>query len=156
VCREFAGAEHVINWELASDAECRQLFSKFKQIELTMEPPFVVETVARGSAASSGNGDLAEEGEGAEAEEKGREKNPRSPRPSARSRWKWWRKTNPRDLFEYVKKEGSRGYECQRYKAPGRNDPRRSCGRRRWIRAPDPASVRLEDFSRVRNDFFPR
>ena len=41
------GAEHVINWELASSAECRQLTSKFKQIEPYMEPPFVVETVAR-------------------------------------------------------------------------------------------------------------
>ena len=40
------GAEHVINWELASAAECRQLISKYKQIEPSMQPPFVVETVA--------------------------------------------------------------------------------------------------------------
>jgi hypothetical protein len=39
------GSEHVINWELASSAECRQLISKFKQIEPYLEPPFVVEAV---------------------------------------------------------------------------------------------------------------
>ncbi len=38
------GAEHLINWELASAAEFRQLLSKFKQIGPYMEPPFVVET----------------------------------------------------------------------------------------------------------------
>src|SRR5271167_425521 len=46
------GAEHLINWELASTAEYRQLLSKFKQIEPYMEPPFVVETVARGASAN--------------------------------------------------------------------------------------------------------
>ena len=33
------GAEHLINWELASTAEYRQLLSKFKQIEPYMERP---------------------------------------------------------------------------------------------------------------------
>src|ERR1700675_2668079 len=40
------GAEHLINWELASTAEYRQLLSKFKQIEPYMQPPFVIEAVA--------------------------------------------------------------------------------------------------------------
>ncbi len=44
------GAERLINWELASMPECRQMISKFKQIEAYMEPPFVVETVAKGAA----------------------------------------------------------------------------------------------------------
>src|SRR6202521_2815483 len=56
------GAEHVINWELASTAECRQLISKYKQIEPYMEPPFVVEVVAK-AASASGNGDEAANGE---------------------------------------------------------------------------------------------
>src|SRR5713226_6045487 len=54
------GSEHVINWEVASSAECRQLISKFKQIEPYLEPPFVVEVVAKAGAASS-NGDEAED-----------------------------------------------------------------------------------------------
>ena len=52
------GSEHVINWELASSAECRQLISKFKQIDPYLEPPFVVEAVVKAGAAS-GNGDEA-------------------------------------------------------------------------------------------------
>src|ERR1700686_4869439 len=47
------GAEHLINWELASTAEYRQLLSKFKQIEEYMEPPFVVETISKGAKASA-------------------------------------------------------------------------------------------------------
>jgi len=53
------GAEHLINWELASTAEYRQLLSKFKQIEQYMEPPFVIETVAKiskGEAVSRARG----------------------------------------------------------------------------------------------------
>jgi DNA gyrase subunit B len=46
------GAEHLINWELAASAEYRQLLSKYKQIEEYMEPPFVVETIAKGVSAS--------------------------------------------------------------------------------------------------------
>ena len=52
------GSEHVINWELASSAECRQLISKFKQIEPYLEPPFVVEAVVKAGAVG-GNGDEA-------------------------------------------------------------------------------------------------
>src|SRR5213596_1464008 len=46
------GAEHLINWELASTPEYRQLLSKFKQIEPYLEPPFIVETVAKPTSAS--------------------------------------------------------------------------------------------------------
>ena len=34
------GAEHVINWELASTPEYRQMMSKYKQIEPYMQPPY--------------------------------------------------------------------------------------------------------------------
>src|SRR5450432_1305447 len=46
------GAEHTINWELASSAECRQMISKYKRIEPYMEPPWVVETLVKATAAS--------------------------------------------------------------------------------------------------------
>src|SRR4029077_8726038 len=64
------GAEHVINWVLASSAECRQLISKYKQIEPYMEPPFVVETWAKAAPASNGDVVDAEAGD----EEKGDKK----------------------------------------------------------------------------------
>src|SRR5690349_18830806 len=51
------GAEHVINWELASSAEYRQLMAKFKQIEMYMEPPFVVETIARAAVKAEAEGE---------------------------------------------------------------------------------------------------
>ena len=50
------GAEHVINWVLSSSAECRQMIAKYKQIEPYMEPPFIVESVAK-VAPAGGNGD---------------------------------------------------------------------------------------------------
>src|SRR5712671_5973936 len=75
------GAEHVINWELASTPEYRQLLSKFKQIEANMEPPFVVETVAK-PAPTNGN---AEELSDAEREdiEKAQKKTPAAPKRKA-------------------------------------------------------------------------
>src|SRR5947208_69463 len=45
------GAEHRIDWELASTAEYRQMTSKFKQIEPYMEPPFVIEVAPKNAPA---------------------------------------------------------------------------------------------------------
>src|SRR5580765_5966944 len=65
------GAEHVINWELVSSAECRQMIGKYKQIEPYMEPPFVVETLAKATpAASNGDGVDAEAEAGEDKAEK--------------------------------------------------------------------------------------
>src|SRR5208282_4877804 len=59
------GSEHVINWELASSAEFRQLISKFKQIEPYLEPPFVVEAVSKaGSNGDEAGEDDADNGSG--------------------------------------------------------------------------------------------
>src|ERR1700720_3058875 len=57
------GAEHLINWELASAPEYRQMLSKYKQIEPYMEPPFVIESVtdaapSNGTAEESGSEDV--------------------------------------------------------------------------------------------------
>ena len=68
------GAEHVINWELASTPQGRQLISKFKQIAEYLEPPFLIESMpkaskASGDGAAAGDGDAqADEGD-AEASE---------------------------------------------------------------------------------------
>ena len=45
------GAEHVINWELASAPEFRQMMAKYKIIEQYMQPPFFIETVKKAGAA---------------------------------------------------------------------------------------------------------
>src|SRR5438046_2348397 len=65
------GAEHLINWELASTPEYRQMLAKFKQIEPYMEPPFVIKTL--GKASASGNGASQDESETIDGEDSGNE-----------------------------------------------------------------------------------
>src|SRR5947207_461931 len=79
------GAEHLINWELASTPEDRQMLSKFKQIEPYMEPPFVVETIAKGAASGNGaDGSDADESTGAvSADESAGENAPKKPAKAA-------------------------------------------------------------------------
>ena len=151
------GAEHVINWELTSSAECRQLISKFKQIEQYLEPPFIVEGAVKAIAAS-GNGDESAEGEaeaaGAESgKSEKEEKKSAKPAPKRKVEIETVEKTNARDLFEYVKKEGSRGYDVQRYKGLGE-----MTAPQLWETTMDPErrtllSVKLEDIAECETIF---
>jgi len=144
------GSEHVINWELASSAECRQLISKFKQIEPYLEPPFVVEAVARTGAVSKE--DEAEDDEAAEPDEKSGKKTAKAA-PKNRAIIEPVEKTTARELFEYVKKEGSRGYDVQRYKGLGE-----MTAPQLWETTMDPErrtllSVKLEDIAECETIF---
>jgi DNA gyrase subunit B len=145
------GSEHVINWELASSAECRQLISKFKQIEPYLEPPFVVEAVTKAGAAS--NGDEVADEESAETDEKSGKKAAK-PAPVAKARAaEPVEKATARELFEYVKKEGSRGYDVQRYKGLGE-----MTAPQLWETTMDPErrtllSVKLEDIAECETIF---
>src|SRR4030088_873600 len=114
------GVTHTIHWELASSAEYRQMMTKFKLIEAYMEPPFVIEAVAKPSASDKDA--EGEESEAADAEEKAEEKSDKKNVKTAGKRKvevETVEKTNARDLFEYVKKAGARGYDVQRYKGLG-------------------------------------
>jgi len=150
------GSEHIINWELASSAECRQLISKFKQIEPYLEPPFVVEAVVKAGAAS-GNGDEAAEEDGADAdsaESDGKAgKKAAKAAPKNRAAIEPVEKATARELFEYVKKEGSRGYDVQRYKGLGE-----MTAPQLWETTMDPErrtllSVKLEDIAECETIF---
>jgi DNA gyrase subunit B len=145
------GAEHVINWELASTPECRQLITKYKQIEMYMQPPFVVEGVVRAAPAAAGT----EEGEG-EAEEGGvdgkAEKKPAKATPK-RKEVEVVEKTNARDLFEYVLNEGRKDFIVQRYKGLGE-----MTAPQLWETTMDPErrtllSVKLEDIAECETIF---
>jgi len=160
------GSEHVINWELASSAECRQLIAKFKQIEPYLEPPFVVEAIAKTGAGS--NGDEAEteaEAELSAGDGSAAKKAPKAAKDAAaksdgtkaaarpRALPEPVEKATARELFDYVKKEGSRGYDVQRYKGLGE-----MTAPQLWETTMDPErrtllSVKLEDIAECETIF---
>jgi DNA gyrase subunit B len=104
------GAERVINWELASTPEYRQMLSKFKQIAENMEPPFVVERVV----PASKNGD--ESGEQPAVKPK-KEAKPAAKKKAAPE--EVVEKDSARGLFEYLLDEGKKDFTVQRYKGLG-------------------------------------
>ena len=157
------GAEHRINWELASTPEYRQMLSKFKQIEPYMEPPFVVETLAKGAASGNGAGDdessnddgggtgvparPAEQGSGEKAQTK-------AAKPAAKKAVKEEvEKATARDLFDHVLAEGKKDFSVQRYKGLGE-----MTAPQLWETTMDPErrtllSVKLEDLAECETIF---
>jgi DNA gyrase subunit B len=134
------------------------LISKFKQIEPYLEPPFVVEAVTKAGAVSS-NGDHVSEDEAAEndaAESDGKSgKKTAKAAPAAKTRAviEPVEKATARELFDYVKKEGSRGYDVQRYKGLGE-----MTAPQLWETTMDPErrtllSVKLEDIAECETIF---
>ncbi len=145
------GAEHLINWELASTAEYRQMLSKFKQVEPYMEPPFVIETITDSTPASDTAEEAAAEGE--EAETKTEKKAPKAVARRKSAEPEIVEKANVRELFEYVKEAGSRGYEKTRYKGLGEMNSEQL-----WQTTMDPErrtllSVKLEDLAECETIF---
>ena len=141
------GAEHVINWELASSAECRQMISKFKQIEPYMQPPFVVESVAKAAGAEEN-----EESADSEETESGGKKAAKAA-PKRKAEIEVVEKTSARDLFAYVEEQGSKGYEIKRYKGLGE-----MTAPQLWETTMDPErrtllSVKLEDIAECETIF---
>jgi DNA gyrase subunit B len=160
------GAEHLINWELASTPEYRQMLSKFKQIEPYMEPPFVVETVLKGAASGNGagEGDVGDEAT-AEADDArvrtgalARPGDEKSPTKSAKSSSKKAvkeevEKATARDLFDHVLAEGKKDFSVQRYKGLGE-----MTAPQLWETTMDPErrtllSVKLEDIAECETIF---
>jgi DNA gyrase subunit B len=117
------GAEHLINWELASTPEYRQMIAKFKQIEPYMEPPFIIETLAKGSAGANGAGASDGDGEGSLETDGGTgvpvragdEKTSPKPVKSAKKAIKEEvEKATARELFDYVLGEGKKEFTVRR------------------------------------------
>jgi DNA gyrase subunit B len=143
------GAEHVINWELVSSPECRQMIAKYKQIEPFMEPPFIVETLGKAApAASNGDGADAEVEAGEDkAEKKAAAKTPK------RKEVEVVEKTNVRELRDYVINEGRKDFSIQRYKGLGE-----MTAPQLWETTMDPErrtllSVKLEDIAECETIF---
>jgi len=142
------GAEHIVNWVLASSAECRQLIAKYKQIEPYMEPPFVVETLAKTMPTGS-NGEGVD-GEGASGD--GGDKKTIKP-VKRKTETEVVEKTNVRELRDYVINEGRKDFTIQRYKGLGE-----MTAPQLWETTMDPErrtllSVRLEDIAECETIF---
>jgi DNA gyrase subunit B len=159
------GAEHVINWELASSPECRQLITKFKQIEQYLEPPFVVESLPRAAkvAAAKEEEETDEAGESeseslsAAEKEQAEDARRKSGKPAAsKGRAKEpeiVEKNTARELFDYVLNEGRKEYTVQRYKGLGE-----MTAEQLWETTMDPErrtllQVRLEDIAECETIF---
>ncbi len=152
------GAEHVINWELVSTPEGRQLNSKFKQIAEYLEPPFVVESMPRVSSKANGDAEASEEAEGeaAEAESKETAKAEKKSNKAPVRRPKEpeiVEKATARELFAYVLNEGRKEYTVQRYKGLGE-----MTAEQLWETTMDPErrtllSVKLEDLAECETIF---
>jgi DNA gyrase subunit B len=148
------GAEHLINWELASTAEYRQLLSKFKQIEPYMEPPFVIETVAKSVATSKGDeANDAEPEDGGAAQQKAATDTPAKAGAKKKPEPQLVEKSTARDLFDYVLAEGRKDYIVQRYKGLGE-----MTSQQLWETTMDPErrtllSVKLEDIAECETIF---
>jgi DNA gyrase subunit B len=147
------GSEHVVSWELASSAECRQLISKFKQIEPYLEPPFVVEAVTKAGAAAEEVDEAADDESAENNNEEKSDKKAAKAAPKHRAAIEPVEKATARELFEYVKKEGSRGYDVQRYKGLGE-----MTAPQLWETTMDPErrtllSVKLEDIAECETIF---
>src|SRR5437867_485610 len=145
------GAEHLINWELASTPEYRQLLSKFKQIEPYLEPPFIVETVAKPTSAS-GNGEELSDAE-REDIEKAQKKTTKAVPKKRSAEPEVVEKTSARELFDYVLAEGKKDFSVQRYKGLGE-----MTAQQLWETTMDPEhrtllSVRLEDIAECETIF---
>jgi DNA gyrase subunit B len=144
------GIEHVVNWELLSTPECRQLLAKYKQIEPYMEPPFIVETIAKVSSAKEADEEPGEE-EGGEVEKA--EKKATKPAAKRKTEIEVVEKKNARDLFAYVLAEGKKDYTVQRYKGLGE-----MTAEQLWETTMDPErrtllSVKLEDIAETETIF---
>jgi DNA gyrase subunit B len=148
------GAEHFINWELASSAEYRQLLSKYKQIEEYMEPPFVVETIAKGSAASEAAEEEVTDAEaGGDEAESAKKKAAKPVSKKKAGEPVLVEKNTARDLFEYVLAEGRKDFIVQRYKGLGE-----MTAPQLWETTMDPErrtllSVKLEDIAECETIF---
>ncbi|MBZ5647909.1 MAG: DNA topoisomerase (ATP-hydrolyzing) subunit B [Acidobacteriia bacterium] len=145
------GAERVVNWELATTPEFRQMMSKYAGIKEYLQPPFVVQAVSKNGSAQ---GEEASDAEKADREKAGS----KSPKGDAVSKKKTAateevEKQTARELFEYVLNEGRKDYTVQRYKGLGEM----SSGQL-WETTMDPErrtllSVKLEDIAETENIF---
>ena len=142
------GAEHVVNWELASAPEYRQMMSKFKQIEQYLQPPYIVEPLKKEESANG----VEELSDAERADlEKAEQKSPKVAKRKAPM--VAVEKSTARELFDFIFNEGRKEYDVQRYKGLGEMSSHQL-----WETTMDPErrtllSVKLEDITETETIF---
>ena len=152
------GAGYVINWELATSAACRQMLAKYRLIEDNLQPPFVVEHVAKTSAAAKVEADEEIESDAEEATASLEEKTEKADKKSAKTARRIAErepveKSTPRELLDYVLGEGKKDFIVQRYKGLGE-----MTAEQLWSTTMNPEtrtllSVKLEDIAECETIF---
>jgi DNA gyrase subunit B len=144
------GAPHIINWELASAPEYRQMMSKYKQIEQYLQPPYFIETIKKESTAAAKDKEELSDAERAD-QEKAEQKSPKTSKRKAEA--ETVEKQTVRELFDYVLNEGRKEYAVQRYKGLGEMSSQQL-----WETTMDPErrtllEVKLEDLTETETIF---
>ncbi len=152
------GAGYVINWELATSASCRQMLAKYRLIEDNLQPPFVVEHVAKTSAAAKIEADEEVEADAEEATATVEEKAEKADKKTAKAARRVTErepveKSTPRELLDYVLGEGKKDFIVQRYKGLGE-----MTAEQLWSTTMNPEtrtllSVKLEDIAECETIF---
>jgi DNA gyrase subunit B len=118
------GALRKIDWALAASPESRQMLSKHAQIKEQLQPPFLIEYAAKGSAAAQAAADEADEVASEEsvseiAAAPGTVAEAKPGKRSAKVSQDPVEKQTAREVFEYVIEQGRKEYQVQRYKGLG-------------------------------------
>jgi len=135
-----------IDWSLAASAEYRQMMVKYALIKDQLEPPYLIEYISKTVI------EVAED-EADAAVEAGEATAAKPTRKIVRGQREPVEKANARELFEYVKEQGKRDYQVQRYKGLGE-----MTAPQLWETTMDPAvrtllQVKLEDIAETEHIF---
>jgi DNA gyrase subunit B len=146
------GASRCIDWTLASSPEFRQMMAKYSQIKDYLEPPFLIEYVAKSSPEASPETSPDPE-EQEEASPEGEAVETKAARRAARPLQEPVEKQTAREFFAYVVEQGKKGYDVQRYKGLGEMSDKQL-----WETTMDPdhrtlLQVKLEDIAECETIF---
>ena len=150
------GAEKKIDWATAASAESKQMMGKYAQIKEQLQPPFLIEYAAKGSAAALAEeaAEIAEEEGVADiAAAPGTALEAKPAKRSAKVNMDPVEKQTARELFEYVIEQGRKEYQVQRYKGLGE-----MTAEQLWETTMDPErrtllQVKLEDIAATEEIF---